>query len=282
RILYDKRFSAFHYPVTDEDAPNYHTIITNPMDMATLLQRVDSGKYITCKSFLEDFDLILSNAKKYNGDDYNGARIVSRACELRDAVHGMLTQMDPTLVAYCDKIADEGGPVPLLDDAQMMPGPAQQQPQSPVLTRASARLRNVNVDEELTKSEKKHPDGARPGTYSTTSPEEEGGVDLSPVDPSAGANLSPVGPSANADLPPPPPVDSSAEKDESAGGMDRLKQAFVARTAGYGIPEMERLYTRVMKAVFDVKRRQTGRKEDLKAASIMKLLFGFAEDESRW
>lgn len=33
------------------------------MDIATLLQRVDSGKYITCKSFLEDFDLILANAK---------------------------------------------------------------------------------------------------------------------------------------------------------------------------------------------------------------------------
>lgn len=63
RVLYDKRFSAFHYPVTDEDAPNYHAIITNPMDIATLLQRVDSGKYITCKSFVEDFDLILANAK---------------------------------------------------------------------------------------------------------------------------------------------------------------------------------------------------------------------------
>lgn len=47
----------------DEDAPNYRTIIQNPMDMATLLQRVDAGKYITCKEFLEDFDLILTNAK---------------------------------------------------------------------------------------------------------------------------------------------------------------------------------------------------------------------------
>lgn len=47
----------------DEDAPNYRTIIQNPMDMATLLLHVDSGKYITCKAFLEDFDLILINAK---------------------------------------------------------------------------------------------------------------------------------------------------------------------------------------------------------------------------
>ncbi|KAJ6289419.1 hypothetical protein OIU76_025274 [Salix suchowensis] len=86
RILYDKRFSAFHYPVTDEDAPNYRSIIQNPMDIATMLQHVDSGQYITCSAFLQDVDLIVTNAKVYNGDDYNGARIVSRGHELRDAV----------------------------------------------------------------------------------------------------------------------------------------------------------------------------------------------------
>lgn len=30
-----------------------------------------------------------SATQAYNGEDYNGARIVSRACELRDAVHGL-------------------------------------------------------------------------------------------------------------------------------------------------------------------------------------------------
>ncbi|KAK3444067.1 hypothetical protein EUGRSUZ_A00274 [Eucalyptus grandis] len=63
RILYDKRFSVFHYPVTDEDAPNYRSIIQNPMDVSTLLQRVDSGQYITCLAFLQDMDLIVTNAK---------------------------------------------------------------------------------------------------------------------------------------------------------------------------------------------------------------------------
>lgn len=63
RILYDKRFSVFHYPVTDEDAPNYRSIIQNPMDIATLLQRVDSGQYFTCSSFLQDVDLVVTNAK---------------------------------------------------------------------------------------------------------------------------------------------------------------------------------------------------------------------------
>ncbi|RYR63213.1 hypothetical protein Ahy_A04g021015 [Arachis hypogaea] len=94
-ILYDKRYNLFHYSVSDEDAPNYHSIIQNPMDMVTMLQRVDNGWYITRSAFLQDIDLIVSNAKVYNGEDYNGARIV----------HGMISQMDLTLVAYCDKIA---------------------------------------------------------------------------------------------------------------------------------------------------------------------------------
>lgn len=63
RILYDKRFNAFHFPVSDEDAPNYRSIIQNPMDMATVLQHVDNGHYITCAAFLQDIDLIVSNAK---------------------------------------------------------------------------------------------------------------------------------------------------------------------------------------------------------------------------
>ncbi|XLU77426.1 hypothetical protein S245_000847 [Arachis hypogaea] len=66
KILYDKRYNLFHYPVSDEDAPNYHSIIQNPMDMVTMLQRVENGWYITRSAFLQDIDLIVSNAKVYN------------------------------------------------------------------------------------------------------------------------------------------------------------------------------------------------------------------------
>lgn len=47
----------------DEDAPDYRLIVHNPMDMATLLQRVDCGHYLTRAAFLRDFDLIVANAK---------------------------------------------------------------------------------------------------------------------------------------------------------------------------------------------------------------------------
>ncbi|KAL6276751.1 hypothetical protein ACE6H2_020352 [Prunus campanulata] len=55
RLLYDKRFSAFHYPVSEEDAPNYHTIIQHPIDVAKLQQNV-AGQYIhllhSCKMLI--------------------------------------------------------------------------------------------------------------------------------------------------------------------------------------------------------------------------------------
>jgi hypothetical protein len=63
RILYNKRFSAFHFPVSEEEVPDYRAIIHNPMDMATVLQRVDSGQYFTRVAFMKDIDLIVSNAK---------------------------------------------------------------------------------------------------------------------------------------------------------------------------------------------------------------------------
>jgi hypothetical protein len=63
RLLCERRFSIFHYPVMDDEAPDYRNVVHNPMDVATLLQRVDSGHYLTKKGFLADVDLIPANAQ---------------------------------------------------------------------------------------------------------------------------------------------------------------------------------------------------------------------------
>lgn len=62
-ILYNKRFNVFHFPVSEEEVPDYRSVIQKPMDMATVLQRVDSGQYFTRAAFMKDIDLIVSNAK---------------------------------------------------------------------------------------------------------------------------------------------------------------------------------------------------------------------------
>lgn len=55
-----------------------------------------------------------------------------------------------------------------------------------------------------------------------------------------------------------------------------IKQLFVVRTESYGIPQLERLYTRVMKGIFDIKDR------DDPKPSILGFLSKFAEDEANF
>ncbi|KAB2039579.1 hypothetical protein ES319_D02G019500v1 [Gossypium barbadense] len=286
RILYDKRFSAFHYPVTDEDAPNYRSIIQNPMDVATLLQRVDSGQYLTCSAFVQDVDLIVTNAKAYNGDDYNGARIVSRACELRDAVHGMLSQMDPALVAYCDKIAAQGGPAHMPDDLGLPPAvPVVQLGTS---TRASARLRNVQPEADLQSYEALK----RPKKNADTAPAAEDksqASDSVQMKPSQTLEVNEI----NCERDEPTLGDGKQQETstEANGSQDTImsdgeistqaesvKKLLVERTGNYGIPELERLYSRIKKGIFESR---VGDDDDPKP-SVLEFLLKFAEDDANF
>ncbi|TYJ44928.1 hypothetical protein E1A91_A02G019500v1 [Gossypium mustelinum] len=286
RILYDKRFSAFHYPVTDEDAPNYRSIIQNPMDVATLLQRVDSGQYLTCSAFVLDVDLIVTNAKVYNGDDYNGARIVSRACELRDAVHGMLSQMDPALVAYCDKIAAQGGPAHMPDDLGLPP--AVPVMQLGTLTRASARLRNVQPEADL----QSYKALKRPKKNADTAPAAEDksqASDSVQMKPSQTLEVKEI----NCERDEPTLGDGKQQETstEANGSQDTImldgeistqaksvKKLLVERTGNYGIPELERLYSRIMKGIFESR---VGDDDDPKP-SVLEFLLKFAEDDANF
>ncbi|ESW03951.1 hypothetical protein PHAVU_011G054900 [Phaseolus vulgaris] len=285
RILYDKRFNAFHCPVSDEDAPNYRSIIQNPMDMATILQHVDNGQYITCAAFMQDINLIVSNAKAYNGEDYNGARIVSRACELRDAVHGMLSQMDPALAAYCDKIASEGGPVQLSDELEDSTFPA-----SPVVgigTRMSARLRHVqpavNVDqsyEALKRTKKitevhaedKSQDSVLPKSFQEHQPDDTDAKSLESM--SMEGNMHETDPADGNSS-----EDVTVLDDEFSREVESVKERFVKRSENFSIPQLERLYTRIMKGVFETKNKRVN--GDLKS-SVLKFLLNFLEDDANF
>lgn len=63
-------------------------------------------------------------------------------------VHGMLSQMDPALVSYCEKIAENRGPLTL---PEKIGGSVHVAQMETTMTRASSRLRNVqpevNVDQ---------------------------------------------------------------------------------------------------------------------------------------
>ncbi|PAN13353.1 hypothetical protein PAHAL_2G330600 [Panicum hallii] len=279
RILYNKRFNVFHFPVSEEEVPDYRSVIHKPMDMATILQQVDSGQYLTRAAFMKDIDLIVSNAKTYNGDDYNGSRIVSRACELRDVVQGMLSQMDPSLVSFCDKIASQGGPLQVVDDEDSSILQAAPVAQLVSGTRISARLRNVQPEVNLSQSyevlkrQKKIAENEQGMTKDVAARDERSpeDVDLSkpispeeaPKEPDSNGTLkeadnSPVEAAEVPARPEPMETDSSevattvSTGDDLLGQLETLKQRFMEHTAGYGVPQLERLYSRIMKGAIEL------------------------------
>lgn len=48
--------------------PDYTTVIKQPMDLSTVLTKIDLHKYVTVKDYLHDVDLIWKNALEYNPD----------------------------------------------------------------------------------------------------------------------------------------------------------------------------------------------------------------------
>ncbi|XP_068664542.1 ATPase family AAA domain-containing protein At1g05910 [Aristolochia californica] len=298
RILYDKRFIAFHYPVSDEDAPNYHSIVQNPMDIATVLQQVDSGHYLTCSAFLQDINLIVANAKAYNGDDYNGARIVSRAHELRDAVQGMLSQMDPVLVTFCGKIEAQGGPEHFPDDMGGLCLPATPVVQLATVTRASARLRNVQPEVNMSQSyealkrqkrstdaeqagmgsasanpeDRSRPADSEPKSTSQPSPQHDCNRNTTSAEPES-VNVDDETKETSQEI-----VDDGSQEEivmgdeEIAAEVKSVKQQLLERTEGFSVPQLERLYSRIVRGVFEVES-----KGDRKS-SVLKFLFKFIEE----
>ncbi|XP_059459013.1 ATPase family AAA domain-containing protein At1g05910-like isoform X1 [Corylus avellana] len=213
----------------------------------------------------------------------------------------MLSQMDPALVAYCDKIAAQGGPVHTLDDLGGSTFPS-----TPVVqlgtttTRASARLRNVqpevNLDQsyEALKRPKKNADAAHAGSIAedksryqdsvvAKSSQEQETNDTNPERPETSCG------DGDGDRPetcgePSGHADGSGPEDvtmcdiDISGQTESVRRLFVERTATYNIPQLERLYTRIMKGVFETKDKV---KDDLRP-SILTYLEKFAEDEANF
>lgn len=66
---------------------------------------------------------------------------------------------------------------------------------------------------------------------------------------------------------------------EVTNQIESVRQLFVERTANHDIPQLERLYTRIMKAIFDIKH-----KGDIDGTkpSILRYLLKYAEDEANF
>ncbi|XP_062347452.1 ATPase family AAA domain-containing protein 2 [Cinclus cinclus] len=108
RLVIDRRFRAFTKPVDPEEVPDYNAVIKQPMDLSTVLSKIDMHQYQTARDFLKDIDLICSNALEYNPVKDPGDRLLRhRACALRDTAYSIVREeMDEDFEQRCQEIKE--------------------------------------------------------------------------------------------------------------------------------------------------------------------------------
>nr|XP_044999587.1 ATPase family AAA domain-containing protein 2 isoform X2 [Jaculus jaculus] len=108
RLAIDKRFRVFTKPVDPDEVPDYVTVIKQPMDLSSVISKIDLHKYLTVKDYLRDIDLICSNALEYNPDRDPGDRLIRhRACALRDTAYAIIKEeLDGDFERLCEEIQE--------------------------------------------------------------------------------------------------------------------------------------------------------------------------------
>ncbi|XP_042566591.1 ATPase family AAA domain-containing protein 2 isoform X2 [Clupea harengus] len=108
RLILDRRFKAFSKPVDKEQVPDYLTVVRHPMDLSTVLSKIDRQKYITVREYLHDVDQIWENALEYNPeDDPYDRQIRHRACALKDTVHAIIKdELKEDFERSCEQIKE--------------------------------------------------------------------------------------------------------------------------------------------------------------------------------
>ncbi|KAA8539253.1 hypothetical protein F0562_025945 [Nyssa sinensis] len=179
------------------------------------------------------------------------------------------------------------------DDAGGSAFPTTPVVQLATVTRASARLRNVqpevNLDQsyEVLKRPKKNvdaahaaaEDGSRPQDLVLSKPSQEPEADDTNlqrlVSSLADGNQLESSEEATGCR----SQDAIMSDAEISSKIEPVKQLFVEHTEDYSIPQLERLYTLAVKGVFEIK--DTGDVEDLKS-SVLSFLLKFAENEANF
>lgn len=83
RFTTHKYASLFLKPITDEQAPGYHSVIYRPMDLLTIRKNIENGAIRTNSEFQRDVLLMFTNAIMYNKTNehvFNMARQMQLEC----------------------------------------------------------------------------------------------------------------------------------------------------------------------------------------------------------
>ncbi|KAL6262660.1 hypothetical protein P5V15_005453 [Pogonomyrmex californicus] len=83
RLATHKYASVFLRPITEDQAPGYHSVIFRPMDLSTIKKNIDNGTIRSTMHFQRDVMLMFQNAIMYNKHDtfiYKMAVLMQEEC----------------------------------------------------------------------------------------------------------------------------------------------------------------------------------------------------------
>ncbi|XP_011630089.1 bromodomain adjacent to zinc finger domain protein 1A isoform X2 [Pogonomyrmex barbatus] len=104
-VWHHKDSWPFLSPVTKEEVPDYHDIISNPMDFGTIKYKLNNGNYETLDKFFSDCQLVFENCGLYNKENssvYNAGMRLRKYFEKRCKELGL--NFDETLFQEEPKI----------------------------------------------------------------------------------------------------------------------------------------------------------------------------------
>ncbi|KAF2363130.1 Bromodomain [Trinorchestia longiramus] len=108
KLSRNRQFFTFCEPVDVEEVPDYLNIIAEPMDLETMMSKVDRHEYTCAQDFLKDIELICHNALEYNPSySADGKHIRHSACALLDTAYTLIkTEMDSDFEDKCQSIRE--------------------------------------------------------------------------------------------------------------------------------------------------------------------------------
>ncbi|XP_057323469.1 ATPase family AAA domain-containing protein 2-like isoform X2 [Microplitis mediator] len=107
KLARNRQFFMFTKPVDTEEVPDYNAIIKQPMDLETMMTKIDMHCYLCARDFLDDIDLICKNALEYNPDRDPADKLIRhRACSLRDHAYALIkAELDSDFEDKCREIS---------------------------------------------------------------------------------------------------------------------------------------------------------------------------------
>lgn len=144
-----KLYSHFFFPVDIQEVPDYYAVVTKPMDLFTMREKLNDGEYTCFDQFQADVEQIVRNANQFNPKRSPTRYIAHAANTMRDNILSYAYRFRDCqgydLFAKCKEITKRLQAQPDFLDRKSMP-----KSNSTGHVRASARLRGIAPDESET------------------------------------------------------------------------------------------------------------------------------------